>query len=86
MLCNGWQQVPSVQVAFPGQQLVPAGQASPGCRQMFERQTPPRHSNPEQHSEEAVQVASAPRQQRPPVQATPPQQSPLVEHWRMQQV
>jgi hypothetical protein len=79
VLCNGWQQVPPVQLAFPGQQLVPAGQASPGCRQMFERQTPPRHSNPEQQSALPEQVASSPRQQRPPLHATPSQQSPLPE-------
>ncbi len=80
MLPNCWQQVPPVQVApLPGQQFVPAGHASPGCRQMFERQTPPRHSNPEQHSELAVQVASAPRQHLPLTHATPLQQSPFPE-------
>jgi hypothetical protein len=74
------QQVPSVQVApLPGQQLVPAGQASPGARQMFERHTPPRQSNPEQHSDEAAQVAPSPRQHLPLTQATPLQQSPLPE-------
>jgi hypothetical protein len=80
VLPNGWQQVPPVQVApLPEQQVVPAGHASPGCRQMFERQTPPRHSNPEQQSALPEQVASAPRQHLPLTQATPLQQSPFVE-------